>query len=591
MMTKRFVSTLLIFFFSTACLFSQWEEITTPFTKENAFLFHNDRIFVAAGVNGVYLANPDNLAWLPVMTGLPQMKEVWDLLSYNNVLYAATEGGGVFQSTNMGQVWTALNDGLLNFEIYSLAFNDAGIFAATGGGQVYMKLHGSNSWENKGMVFGGEPVWVLENLNGNIYAGSNFGNIAFTGDNGTTWNEINAFPSTIFTIAMVNNLLYAGTQEVGIIASDDLGGSWNVKNTGLKVAPVNKITGYQNKPIAGLEGEGVFFSENDGASWTGINDGLNDLNITTLAVIGDFLYAGTKGSGMYRLPVDQIVIPEVVPPDLLNPADESENVVLIPTFQWSSVKGAIDYHLQIAKDFNFSNIIYDKDNIQDNVHQISIELNENSVYYWKVAANAPDGEKKWSEPFQFTTLTEVIAPALEYPADGEQLEVFHPVLIWNEVPGAVYYKVQVSTNEEFLSTVIDTSEITETSFFTGDLEANTVHYWIVAAVGVNDKIEWSDPWQFTTGNVSSVNDHYSESDFKLHPNPAKNYIILSLQNSINIEEILISGLSGIPLKNIKLDNINAGTIRLNLPGMSQGVYNLSIKSGEKIHSRLFVIAR
>ncbi len=40
-------------------------------------------------------------------------------------LYAGTDGGGVFKSTDSGGTWTAANTGLTNLTVYALAINPA----------------------------------------------------------------------------------------------------------------------------------------------------------------------------------------------------------------------------------------------------------------------------------------------------------------------------------------------------------------------------------------------------------------------------------------------------------------------------------
>ena len=40
-----------------------------------------------------------------------------------DTLYAGTDGGGVFKSTNGGTNWTAMNTGLTNTNVHALAIN------------------------------------------------------------------------------------------------------------------------------------------------------------------------------------------------------------------------------------------------------------------------------------------------------------------------------------------------------------------------------------------------------------------------------------------------------------------------------------
>ena len=49
-------------------------------------------------------------------------------------IFAGTYGGGVFLSTDNGASWTAVNNGLTNPDINTLAINGTNIFAGTNEG-------------------------------------------------------------------------------------------------------------------------------------------------------------------------------------------------------------------------------------------------------------------------------------------------------------------------------------------------------------------------------------------------------------------------------------------------------------------------
>ena len=60
-----------------------------------------------------------------------------------STVYAGTAGGGVFVSTNNGQSWVALTQGLNNGTVTSLVvdpLNHNVVYAGTEGGGVYMNV-------------------------------------------------------------------------------------------------------------------------------------------------------------------------------------------------------------------------------------------------------------------------------------------------------------------------------------------------------------------------------------------------------------------------------------------------------------------
>ncbi len=60
-------------------------------------------------------------------------------------LYAGTEHGGVFLSTNNGASWTAVNNGLTNKKVYSMAVSGKNVFAGTYGGGVFLSTDNGTS--------------------------------------------------------------------------------------------------------------------------------------------------------------------------------------------------------------------------------------------------------------------------------------------------------------------------------------------------------------------------------------------------------------------------------------------------------------
>ncbi len=90
------------------------------------------------------------------------------------------------------------------------------------------------------------------------------------------------------------------------------------------------------------------------------------------------------------------------------------------------------------------------------------------------------------------------APLLATPADGSIDVELNPTLTWSASEGATSYQLQVSTDSDFSTTVVDASGLTETSYPVSGLGYLTTYYWRVNVrndVGTGD---WSETWSFTT---------------------------------------------------------------------------------------------
>ncbi|WP_054692221.1 WD40/YVTN/BNR-like repeat-containing protein [Geotalea toluenoxydans] len=66
-----------------------------------------------------------------------------------SILYAGTQNGGVFKSSDGGAHWVAVNNGLGNPTVFALAVDPAApanLYAATYGNGIYKSLDAGSSW-------------------------------------------------------------------------------------------------------------------------------------------------------------------------------------------------------------------------------------------------------------------------------------------------------------------------------------------------------------------------------------------------------------------------------------------------------------
>ncbi|HOV92345.1 MAG TPA: S8/S53 family peptidase [Candidatus Kapabacteria bacterium] len=90
---------------------------------------------------------------------------------------------------------------------------------------------------------------------------------------------------------------------------------------------------------------------------------------------------------------------------LINPTNNSVDLDIQFTFEWTEDPLADSYILQIAKDANFLNIVNTFSNIITNEYELTDELNYNQQYFWRVRSVNNCGEGLWSGKFKFKTKT------------------------------------------------------------------------------------------------------------------------------------------------------------------------------------------
>ena len=167
----------------------------------------------------------------------------------NNVFYATTQGeteytdkvgdgAGVFKSTDRGNNWTQINNGLNSLETNVLAVdpNDSDVlYLGTDDDGIYKSINGGENWEKliPSASFGVGDIVVDPQNSNNVYMGTvdyfrlsesrgvlgDFGVYKST-DGGATWEEFNSGLNHlgVFSLELSeeNRILYAGTRAGGV---------------------------------------------------------------------------------------------------------------------------------------------------------------------------------------------------------------------------------------------------------------------------------------------------------------------------------------------------------------------------------------
>jgi len=423
--------------------------------------------------------------WTRVNSVFMMDTHVMSLAVSGTNIFAGTNRGGVFLSTNNGTSWTQVNNGLTNTYVNAFAISGTNIFAGTNGG-VFLSTNSGTSWTQVNNGLTNTTVWSLAASGRNIFAGTN-GGVFLSTNNGTSWTHVNnGVTYTVSSLAVSGTNIFAGTLGAVFLSTDN-GASWTQVNNGLTNSYVTALAVSGTNIFAGTYG-GVFLSTNNGTSWTQVNNGLTNSYVTALAVSGTNIFAGIYGGGVWKL----VLLPAA--PTLASPANGS-GVLTNPTLTWNATAGALGYRLQVSTDSSFSSTVFDQQGLKDTLQQVS-GLANNTTYYWRVSATGTGGTSQWSATWRFTTV--VGAPTLSSPANGSTWVSTSPTLIWNPSVGASSYRLQVSKDSSFSSTVFDQQGLKDTMQQVSGLANGTTYYWHVSATGTGGTSSWSATWRFTT---------------------------------------------------------------------------------------------
>jgi len=222
---------------------------------------------------------------------------------------------------------------------------------------------------------------------------------------------------------------------------------------------------------------------------------------------GGYKYGGysTDGGGYWDGTTNRSVIMNItapVPnvPNLIAPANSSVNVSITPVFRWTSVNNALFYKLQIATDAGFTNLVYNDSTLTDTTKNLTIPLENNKMYHWRVAAKNASGMGAYSAIWSFTTIASIPGvPVLVSPGNNGTGIPITPRFVWRAVQNSLMYKLQIATDAGFSNLVYNDSTITDTSkTLPNSLSYSTLFYWRVSAKNAGGTGSWSGAWSFTT---------------------------------------------------------------------------------------------
>lgn len=188
-------------------------------------------------------------------------------------------------------------------------------------------------------------------------------------------------------------------------------------------------------------------------------------------------------------------------PTLTAPANNADDVSLTPTFTWAAGTGTSDtYRIDVSTSSDFSSFVISDSSSTTTSFSVVSALSTSTEYFWRVRGKNTAGPGAWSSTFSFTTVPPPPGPVtLTSPADDAVEVSLTPTFEWQSLAEADTYRLQVSTVNDFSSTVIDQSGIATNSYtVVSALSLGTEYFWRVRASNAGGSSTYSVVWSFTT---------------------------------------------------------------------------------------------
>jgi len=280
---------------------AQWIQTSLDTNEVFVMAAKGDTIFAGTIGNGVDVSFNNGRSWFAANSGLTNL-EILSLAISGNNIFAGTVAGAFFSSNN-GSYWTAINTGLANLNVEALLAYNGYIFAGLNVGGIFKTSNNGGIWTdaNGGTSLNTEPVNAFLVSGASLLAGTNNG-IYMTPDNGNHWTFL-GLPDTIDVkdFAINDGNIYAGTSGDGVYLSSDNGNSWTPVNTGFFNYEITSLAVKGNQTFAASRIKGVYLSTNNGSNWAAWNSGFSTYPmVQSLLVIGDTIFAGTLGNGVWK---------------------------------------------------------------------------------------------------------------------------------------------------------------------------------------------------------------------------------------------------------------------------------------------------
>ena len=265
----------------------------------------NNMLFALDGNYLLFRSSDDGATWKDITT-----TNMDGLYVYNGILFATESFGGVYKSTNNGDSWVLLNNGLPS-DGYQIASFGSFIYGyrSFSANLIYRSADNGNSWSvlnNDLPAFDG--VNSFGSFNNLLFVNlvTAAGSMLYKSSNsGVNWTKLNNWDPLDYVNSFVQSGTYlaASVNGKGIYRTNDKGASWSLSNTGLNSISSIVLTKGASKIYASINEYfmrgSLYQSSNNAGTWTELKNGLTTGNVVDMVIMNNNVLAATT-NGLYK---------------------------------------------------------------------------------------------------------------------------------------------------------------------------------------------------------------------------------------------------------------------------------------------------
>jgi hypothetical protein len=470
-------------FLSTASAQSNWTARTSGTTNNLTAVAYSGTQYVAVGASGTTLTSPDGVTWT---TRTPATTTSINAITWTGTQFVAVGNSGAMLTTPDGVTWTARNTVTMS-NMNGIAWSGQ-LLAAVGAGGTIVTSPDGVTWTAR--TSGTTTNLAAITWTGLIFVAVGNSGAILTSPDGMTWFARNTATMSNLAGVVSSGRLIVAVGAGGTTVSSPDGVAWLSQISGT-TTNLWAITWTGAKYLA-VGSSGAIRTSPTGTTWTGINtvtmSNLNGIALSSqMAVV-----VGANGT----IVTSALDAPSA--PVMLSPANKATGIAIPPTLSWNASATAASYRVQVSTDSNFSTLILNDSSVTTTSRAVT-GLSNGVVYYWRVNAKNSGGTSAYFATWSFTIVSVPPTPTLLSPANNATNVPIPATLTWNASSGATSYRLQVSTDSLFSSTLLNDSTLTTTSKSVSNLVDNgTRYYWRVNAKNAGGTSVYSPTWHFNT---------------------------------------------------------------------------------------------
>jgi hypothetical protein len=445
--------------------------------------------FVTVGAGGTILASKNGATWSNRTSSLTS--SILYAVTWVGDKFVAVGAGGTIIASDTGASWKAQTSGVTN-GLYGVASNGSVVVAVGGGGVIRASTNGGTTWATRTSP-------VTTDLNAITWTGSRFvavgagGNIVTSTDGASWTGSPSGVTTTFYSVAgLGSTVVVSGAGGAVRTAPADLS-SWSARTSGS--TSILYALASNGTVVTAVGAAGTILVSTDGTTWMPQSAASPSALYAVAASDSHFVAVGANGA---LLTAPKVFLPEA--PSLTTPSAAATGVPITPVLSWGALSGIASYQVQLSTDPTFAGA--SKETATSTSWAPATPLAANTSYHWRVAGVNGLGAGPFSASRQFTTgaapTSAPVTPTLVSPASFATGVSVPTTLTWSSSSGAASYRLQVSLNPNFGTTVLDDSLVSGVSYNTAALTGSTTYYWRVRAKNSLGVSGWAEISSFTT---------------------------------------------------------------------------------------------